>query len=181
MHSNCSGNLQGNCGMAFGRVCSSSFEGSPLSLLACFCFRPYIWLIRSENSKTGWSQGLRWMLPCVEVDSGIISFGKIERTSTVVSFFFFSFPENTCPIPSKAIHVIDWSQKLVDPRVCRNATVQECYHVLKLIKEYISDFGKHLSNSIQSAVNTLNYHQPRRKREVPLWMQQLLHLATISF
>ena len=89
MHSNCSGNLQGNCGMAFGRVCSSSFEGSPLSLLACFCFRPYIWLIRSENSKTGWSQGLRWMLPCVEVDSGIISFGKIERTSTVVSIFLF--------------------------------------------------------------------------------------------
>ena len=38
MHSNCSGNLQGNCGMAFGRVCSSSFEGSPLSLLACFFF-----------------------------------------------------------------------------------------------------------------------------------------------
>ena len=47
-HSNCSVNLQGNHGMAFGRVVktdksfylflgwSSSFEGSPLSLLACF-------------------------------------------------------------------------------------------------------------------------------------------------
>ena len=36
MHSNCSGNLQGNCGMAFGRVCSSSFEGSPLSFWRVF-------------------------------------------------------------------------------------------------------------------------------------------------
>ena len=48
MHSNCSGNLQGNRGMAFGRAFktnksfylflgwSSSFEGSPLRMLACF-------------------------------------------------------------------------------------------------------------------------------------------------
>ena len=48
MHSNCSGNLQGNRGMAFGRVFktnqsfylflgwSSSFQGSPLRMLACF-------------------------------------------------------------------------------------------------------------------------------------------------
>ena len=48
MHSNCSGNLQGNRGIAFGRVFktnqsfylflgwSSSFEGSPLRMLASF-------------------------------------------------------------------------------------------------------------------------------------------------
>ena len=179
MHSNCSGNLQGNCGMAFGRVCSSSFEGSPLSFWRVFALgRIFDWSVqRTQN----------WLIPGFAVNATVCGswFGNNQFRKNWADLysgeFFFCFPENTCPIPSKAIHVIDWSQKLVDPRVCRNATVQECYHVLKLIKEYISDFGKHLSNSIQSAVNTLNYHQPRRKQEVPLWMQQLLHLATISF
>ena len=140
MHSNCSGNLQGNCGMAFGRVCSSSFEGSPLSLLACFCFRPYIWLIRSENSKTGWSQGLRWMLPCVEVDSGIISFGKIERTSTVVSFFFFpgkhlsnSIQSDTC---DRLISKTGWSQSLQE---CYRAGMLPCVEVDKGIHQWFRE------------------------------------------
>jgi len=45
--------------------------------------------------------GFDGMLPCVEVDKGIIcgDFGKFEKTSTAV---FFSWG-NTCPIPSKAI------------------------------------------------------------------------------
>jgi len=55
MHSNCTGNVQGKRGTSFGRVFkinqsfylflgwSSSFEGSPLILLACFLFwRLYI-------------------------------------------------------------------------------------------------------------------------------------------
>ena len=84
MHSNCSENLQGNRGMAFGRVFktnqsfylflgwSSNFEGSPLSLLACF-FLEAVYLTDSFRKLKNWLiPGFAGMLPCVEVDKGII-------------------------------------------------------------------------------------------------------------
>ena len=128
-HSKCSGNVQGNRGMAFGRIFrtnqgsylflgwSSSFEGSrdgaPLSLLACF-FVKAIYL----TDRNWLPPGLAGMLSCVEVDKEIIcgDFRKFEQTSTVKRFSF----RGETPIASKAI----W--KLA------------C---------------------------TLDYHQPRRKRE----------------
>ena len=105
-HSNCSVNLQGNHGMAFGRVVktnksfylflgwSSSFEGSPLSLLACFftcsfslgCI--FDWSIQGIQKP-----GLAGMLPRVEVDEK--SMGISENLSgpqwRVFFLFFFSW------------------------------------------------------------------------------------------
>ena len=76
--------------MAFGKVSrhffsylfltwSSSFEGLPLSLLACFFQAVYLTDLFREL-KNWLIPGLAGMLPCVEVDKGIIcgDFGKFE-------------------------------------------------------------------------------------------------------
>ena len=89
--------------MAFGRVfqdkskllflflgCSSSFEGSPLSLLACFFLQAVQLTDPFRELKNCLTPELEGILPCVEVDKfkGIIS-ENFSRPQWRVFFSFF--------------------------------------------------------------------------------------------
>ena len=85
-HSNCSVNLQGNHGMAFGRVVKTN--------KSFYFLRLYIWLIRSGNSKTRVGRNAAacgsWWIICGD-------FGKFEWTA-VESFFLFFFVGKQVPV-----------------------------------------------------------------------------------
>ena len=104
--SNCSGNLQGNRGMVFGRVFktnrsfyiflgwSSSFEGSPLSLLACF-FLSAVYVIDQFKESVEGTQKLVHPKVCRNAAvcgsryrNNLWDLGKFEWTSTGEVFFF---------------------------------------------------------------------------------------------